>query len=89
MADKTYVEKLPKCDFHPEHDALYDGKTADGPWANMCEFAFFRWGVGLGTGRGQRLIVGKKPKASQRDIHQMSMDELDDLVGDGDILDFI
>lgn len=91
MADKAYVALIPMCDFHPEHAAVYDGKTIDGPWANMCEDAFRRYGVGLGTGLGQRYIVGEKPKAkpSLREIADMSYDELDDLVGDGDLLDWI
>lgn len=36
--------------------AEVDGKTTHGPWANMCEEHFERHGVGLGLGRGQRLI---------------------------------
>lgn len=37
--------------------AVVDGKTKFGPWANMCQEHFDRYGVGLGTGRGQRLII--------------------------------
>lgn len=49
-----------KCDFcmqsgHLE-DADFDGKTVYGPWANMCESHFMEYGVGLGLGRGQRLL---------------------------------
>jgi hypothetical protein len=29
------------------------GRTASGPWANMCIPCFMRHGVGLGTGKGQ------------------------------------
>jgi hypothetical protein len=52
----------PDCDVH-KHDlgetvpAYYDGKTVMGPWAYMCESCFQRVGVGLGLGRGQRLVV--------------------------------
>jgi len=42
--------------------ALYDGHTKSGPWANMCEFHFKVCGVGLGLGRGQKLIYTKLDK---------------------------
>lgn len=48
----------------PGTPALYDGKTVVGPWANMCERHFDSHGTGLGTGRGQRLVLGSK-QASQ------------------------
>lgn len=60
------VTKIPSCDICPQipelasttpHPAAYDGKTCMGPWANMCEWAFYQYGVGLGTGRGQRLVL--------------------------------
>lgn len=35
--------------------AIVDGKTTMGPWANMCWAHFEVLGVGLGTGKGQRL----------------------------------
>jgi hypothetical protein len=37
--------------------AMYDGATIMGPWAYMCEYHFRKCGVGLGTGRGQKLII--------------------------------
>ena len=37
--------------------AEYDGKTKLGPWAYMCASHFSELGKGLGTGRGQRLVV--------------------------------
>ena len=46
------------CDFKCENEATVDGKTIYGPWANMCEAHFIEVGVGLGTGRGQKLNVG-------------------------------
>lgn len=48
------------CDFHPHLTAVVDGKTIFGPWANMCDECFEHVGVGLGLGRGQRLIVVQK-----------------------------
>lgn len=55
---EVYVEKLPKCDFC-DKPAHYDGKTIMGPWAHMCEEHFAKYGVGLGTGKGQKLIPRK------------------------------
>lgn len=37
--------------------AAYDGKTTEGPWAYMCEDHFAQYGVGLGLGKGQRLVL--------------------------------
>lgn len=53
---QVVVLRLPKCDFCGK-DARYDGKTEMGPWANMCPQHFRMYGVGLGSGRGQKLIV--------------------------------
>ena len=57
------VPKLPLCNFK-EHghcrddgEAHYDGKTIYGSWGYMCEHHFTAFGVGLGLGRGQKLIV--------------------------------
>lgn len=35
-------------------NTMYDGRTVQGPWANMCESCFKQYGVGLGLGRGQK-----------------------------------
>jgi len=48
------VSSLPSCDFCG-NTARYDGKTHQGPWANMCPTCFKKYGVGLGLGRGQLL----------------------------------
>ncbi len=50
------VESLPLCDFCGT-EAHYDGKTILGPWGFMCDLHFASHGTGLGTGKGQRLIV--------------------------------
>ena len=57
----TYVTRLPRCDFHPDRKASYDAKTSMGPWANMCGFCYAERGVGLGLGKGQRLMLGERP----------------------------
>jgi len=61
----TKVASLPKCDVHIAYRlagagtvlARYDGATTEGPWANMCQDCFNWKGVGLGTGRGQLLVL--------------------------------
>lgn len=62
MSDKVTVSFLPDCDIHKRHGmvgvpARYDGKTKDGPWAYMCPPCFQDHGIGLGTGRGQLLVL--------------------------------
>lgn len=57
------VGSRPDCDFcmrdGVKSPASVDGKTTSGPWANMCEAHFETEGVGLGLGRGQRLVEAK------------------------------
>jgi hypothetical protein len=63
MATTVEVASLPKCDLCPASDAAlaaYDARTVMGPWANMCEGHFTHYGVGLGTGSGQRLVLATK-----------------------------
>jgi len=62
METKTYVQRLPYCSFHLElgvkRFALYDARIRGRTyWANLCDPCFEEHGVGLGTGRGQRLEV--------------------------------
>ena len=56
---KVEVPKLPDCDFCGD-EAHYDGKTKLGPWAYMCDPCFRDNGIGLGLGKGQKLIVSKE-----------------------------
>lgn len=63
MSTKVVVGSLPLCDIckHEGREiintAKYDGATTIGPWANMCEPHFNIFGIGLGTGAGQMLIL--------------------------------
>ena len=54
------------CDFCKQlgmvKQAAVNGKTKMGPWANMCEAHHYRYGVGLGTGRGQQLNTNEPNK---------------------------
>lgn len=66
MSVEVNVDTLPDCDFCKHeasrsgegtvNKAAYDAASGMGPWAFMCEKHFARYGVGLGVGRGQRLI---------------------------------
>lgn len=53
------VQDISLCQFrHTEPTlATVDGKTTMGPWAFMCDAHHNQYGVGLGEGKGQRLIV--------------------------------
>lgn len=55
------VSVLPNCQFpHAEPTLAYvDGATIQGPWGYMCETHFKAFGVGLGMGKGQRLIKAR------------------------------
>jgi hypothetical protein len=39
---------------HDIRDTFIDGKTTNGPWANMCLKCARMYGVGVGMGRGQQ-----------------------------------
>ena len=49
------VRERPTCDICKQKDAIYDGRTQMGSWAYMCNDCFAKYGVGLGTGKGQYL----------------------------------
>lgn len=62
MSTQVTVSVIPDCDLckasgQDPHPAIVDGKTTVGPWAFMCQAHFDAFGVGLGTGRGQRLTL--------------------------------
>lgn len=65
MGNTAMVAALPNCDFcqqlNKETTAEYDAKTIYGHWANMCGDHFAEYGNGLGTGRGQKLILKGDP----------------------------
>lgn len=98
MSTTTYVTALPACDFCKGQgtvkEATYDGRTAAGVWANMCRFHFDVFGLGLGTGKGQELIVGTAPERNRAQevkdaIASGDWEAMEDAVGDGDLMDYI
>lgn len=56
MSTQITLDKLPQCNFCP-NTAHYDGATLMGPWAYMCDDHYACYGIGLGTGRGQELVL--------------------------------
>jgi hypothetical protein len=59
MSSQVTVTALPFCDLCSDGKTLaqYDAATKMGSWAYLCEAHFRDYGVGLGTGAGQRLVV--------------------------------
>jgi hypothetical protein len=99
MSDTAYVATLPKCDFckeaGTERDAKYDAKTVFGPWASMCDHHWMMNAASksLGTGIGQRYVVGERPDDAQKRFDDASAagdyDGMMEAVGDGDPADFM
>jgi hypothetical protein len=55
------VDSIPDCNLCNDHQlAVYDCKTKQGPWGNLCEKHFSIFGVGLGLGKGRKLIIKGK-----------------------------
>ena len=82
MSKEVVVDSLPKCDFC-ESEARYDGKTKLGPWGNMCEECFPVYGVGLGTGKGQRLVLRTEQETSSETSEEPSIEQLEEWMFDG------
>lgn len=62
VSNYVIVGHLPDCDLCKTlhgiiGPASVDGLTVFGPWANMCHECFSQYGVGIGTGQGQVLIL--------------------------------
>ncbi len=55
--DEVTINTQVYCDFC-NAPAEYDGKTkVGGMWAYMCKNCFKNFGIGLGEGKGQKLII--------------------------------
>ena len=61
---EVVINEMPLCDFclqeKDNFPASFDGKTKMGAWANMCEKHFRQYGIGLGLGKGQKLMELEK-----------------------------
>lgn len=102
MSDTAYIPAPRLCDvckIESKNDvtAEYDARLTKGPgagsWANLCGVHFdSRTNGGLGTGVGQRLIVGPKPDQDtliRRALISGDIDELMEAVGDGDLAEYL
>ncbi len=56
--ETTVINAIPKCDVCGK-PAMYDAKTIHGPWAYLCQNCFKEVGVGLGLGKGQKIITDR------------------------------
>jgi hypothetical protein len=95
------VATIPNCDIHKYIDgienvpAVYDAKTNDGRWASVCEDHFQSHTSGeLGTGKGQRYITEApaeedKGAAIQAAMKRGDLSAIEDIVGDGDIAEYL
>ena len=56
MKKKWMGSKPEKCDLCGKkfEEIFIDGKTEMGPWGLLCGVCHYMYGVGLGTGRGQK-----------------------------------
>lgn len=103
MAGQAYVSQLPDCDFCKmsgvTRKAQYDFKTKDGRWANGCAIHWtnHRASMTLGTGWGQRLVVGEPPERTDDDIRSDlaaaieagDYDAMEEALGDRDFAEFM
>lgn len=59
--DVVLVEQVPNCDIcirkNDVKNAIYDAKTVFGMWGYLCEECYGKYGLGLGIGLGQRLVL--------------------------------
>lgn len=80
---EVQVVQFPSCDFC-DSDAQFDGKTVLGSWGYMCSGHFKTHGTGLGTGRGQKIVLKIEQQSPPEPVPPPSMDELEAMVMDGD-----
>jgi hypothetical protein len=60
MSVTTIVDRRPQCDMCRKAEAQFDAKTIVGSWAYMCLPCYKVYGIGLGTGKGQRLYLASE-----------------------------
>lgn len=85
--------QIPGCD----KQADYDAPTVYGPWANLCDDHLESEGATGAHSVGFHFIVGVEPVVTEKEqraaiksaIEAGDADLVWDLVGDGDLIDFI
>lgn len=65
MKKVTWHGTFPSCDicktlYGVKTTAYYDARTTAGIWAYLCDDCFEEYGVGLGLGTGQKLVLQTK-----------------------------
>lgn len=87
----AYLPSIPTCNICSVLPATIDGPTSRGPWAYMCDGCANLHGGNLAM--GHKLAVGERPVASREDILKAieagDFSLAEDLIGDGDIAEFI
>lgn len=107
MAEVAYISQSKNCDVCKFEKgktvaALYDARmtrgSGAGQWANLCQSDFEeRTDQRLGTGYGQRLIVGNQPEKSDAYVRSQifaaledgDMEAAFDACGDRDPMEFL
>ena len=76
MKTKTWSGPVKEVDDFgsPITDAFFDGKTQWGPWAIMSPTSFERFGVGLGTGLGQKYQKATDGLARNGDVNTLTVE---------------
>ena len=98
---KVYIPDTKTCDIcnleDATEDATYNAPTIYGSWANMCSDCFIDVSAPSATTVGYKLIVGEKPEVDESEriaaIHAAAQDfdveTLYELIGDGDLADYL
>lgn len=110
MPNIAYVSVIPNCDICGPAEpkpAVVDARTIHGPWASMCDEHWRQHtpfpaipghpDPKLGTGVGQRYVLGEKPQSSNEEKRDSLMAAIEsgdleaafEIVGDGDFEDFL
>ena len=61
---------IPKCNLC-SNQAGYDARTVNGFWAYLCETCYAKYGIGLGLGRGQKIVKAKEEVLRMRKVEYM------------------
>lgn len=103
MSKEVYIAQPKRCDLCNDGTiAKFDARLTlgayAGQWANVCADHFESYTSGkLGTGVGQRLIVGEAPEVDPTEkraeimaaIESGDFDTAEELIGDGDFFEYL
>jgi hypothetical protein len=94
----VYIPADKPCDIRPcPYPAVYDAPTNHGPWANMCDEHFESLRAPNAYSVGYRFLVGEEPVKSDEEkgreirsaIESGDFDLAEDLIGDGDVSEWL